>query len=123
LKDFRLLAYAKLLGAKMAAACLQCALLAAAAVFPKDYVVIFLFFGVSVTGDLGFWVKKKKLSDTQHPNKIWTPSSSISHGNDQRRLIFVLSPSTAPQDTRRLKAMNQKNITPTVPTLRWTATL
>jgi hypothetical protein len=50
LKDFRLLAYAKLLGAKMAATCLQCALLAAAAVSPKDCVVIFLFFGVSVTG-------------------------------------------------------------------------
>jgi hypothetical protein len=45
LEDFRLLAFAKLPGAMMAVACLQCAVLAAAAVFPHDFVVFFLFVG------------------------------------------------------------------------------
>jgi hypothetical protein len=42
LKDFRLLAFMKLPGATMAAACLQCVLAAAAAVFPLFFVVFFL---------------------------------------------------------------------------------
>ena len=50
LKDFRLLAFAKLPGAMMAAACLQCALTAAATVFPQDFDVIFLFFRGVCTG-------------------------------------------------------------------------
>jgi hypothetical protein len=49
-KDFRLLADAKLPGAKMAAACLPCESTAAAAGSPKDYVVFF-FLRVFVTGD------------------------------------------------------------------------
>jgi hypothetical protein len=47
-KDFRLLADAKLPGAKMAAACLPCE--STAAVSPKDFVVFF-FLRVFVTGD------------------------------------------------------------------------
>jgi hypothetical protein len=50
LEDFRLLAFAKLPGAMMAAACLQCAVLAAAAVFPRDFAVFFLFVGGVCTG-------------------------------------------------------------------------
>jgi hypothetical protein len=50
LEDFRLLAFAKLPGATMAAACLRCAVMAAAAVFPQDLFVFFLFVGDVCTG-------------------------------------------------------------------------
>lgn len=50
LKDFRLLAFAKLPGATMAAACLQCESTAAASVFPQGSDVIFLFFRGVCTG-------------------------------------------------------------------------
>jgi hypothetical protein len=50
LKDFRLLAFSKLLGALMAAACLQCVLTAAAAVFPQGSNVFSSFFRGVCTG-------------------------------------------------------------------------
>ena len=48
LENFRLLASAKLPGAMMAAACLQCAVLTAVTVGSLDLDVIFLFVGMSV---------------------------------------------------------------------------
>jgi hypothetical protein len=49
-EDFRLLAFAKLPVATMAAACLRCAVMAAAVVFPQDLFVFFLFVGDVCTG-------------------------------------------------------------------------
>jgi hypothetical protein len=50
LEDFRLLALAKLPEAMKTAACLQCAVLAAAAVFSQVFHVSFLFDGDVCTG-------------------------------------------------------------------------